>query len=449
MVIFPLRVHKSWHPMNPQKICAIVLAEKMAGDITLSEKPGESLKKWRSNFEISQTDIANYLKVSPSVISDYESGRRKSPGTLIIKKIVESLLEIDMDRGSKKIHAYESILSSENSTKSIYSTYEYTFPIQLAKLVNLIEGEVIFKGVEKPLYGFSVIDSQRAILELSSHEFQKLYGWSTDRAMIFTKVSTGKSPMVAIRVTNLKPGAVVLHGLRKEEVEPGAVKMAEVDRIPLVATTMSIDQTVQLSEKVQSILCRGMKRLGTDALKQSKTGENMTIGIVSYGAYIPKYRIKLEEIARLWGDDAEALKNGLMVYEKSVPDIDEDTATIAVEAARSAMARSGINPNRLGAVYTGSESHPYAVKPTSTIVAQAIGAIPEMTAADFEFACKAGTAAVQACMGLVGSDMIDLGMAIGADVSQGAPSDALEYTAAAGGVACIIGRKEDELARNH
>jgi putative transcriptional regulator len=221
----------------------------MAGDITLSEKPGESLKKWRSNFEISQTDIANYLKVSPSVISDYESGRRKSPGTLIIKKIVESLLEIDMDRGSKKIHAYESILSSENSTKSIYSTYEYTFPIQLAKLVNLIEGEVIFKGVEKPLYGFSVIDSQRAILELSSHEFQKLYGWSTDRAMIFTKVSTGKSPMVAIRVTNLKPGAVVLHGLRKEEVEPGAVKMAEVDRIPLVATTMSIDQTVQLLKK--------------------------------------------------------------------------------------------------------------------------------------------------------------------------------------------------------
>ena len=224
------------------------LAEKMAGDITLSEKPGESLKKWRSNFEISQTDIANYLKVS-SVISDYESGRRKSPGTLIIKKIVESLLEIDMDRGSKKIHAYESILSSENSTKSIYSTYEYTFPIQLAKLVNLIEGEVIFKGVEKPLYGFSVIDSQRAILELSSHEFQKLYGWSTDRAMIFTKVSTGKSPMVAIRVTNLKPGAVVLHGLRKEEVEPGAVKMAEVDRIPLVATTMGIDQTIQLLKK--------------------------------------------------------------------------------------------------------------------------------------------------------------------------------------------------------
>jgi putative transcriptional regulator len=232
------------------------LAEKMAGDITLSEKPGESLKKWRSNFEISQTDIANYLKVSPSVISDYESGRRKSPGTLIIKKIVESILDIDMERGSKKIHAYESILTLESSTKSIYSTYEYTFPIHLAKLVNLIEGEIVYKGVERPLYGFSIVDSQRAILELSSHEFQKLYGWSTDRAMIFTKVSTGKSPMVAIRVTNLKPGAVVLHGLRKEEVEPVAVKMAEVDRITLIATTMDLDNIVQLLKKYSQYYAR-------------------------------------------------------------------------------------------------------------------------------------------------------------------------------------------------
>ncbi|RQD92077.1 hydroxymethylglutaryl-CoA synthase, partial [Methanosalsum natronophilum] len=126
----------------------------------------------------------------------------------------------------------------------------------------------------------------------------------------------------------------------------------------------------------------------------------MKTGIVSYGAYIPKYRIKVEEIARVWGDDAESLSKGLKVDEKSVPDIDEDAATIAVESARSAIARCNIDPTRIGAVYTGSESHPYAVKPTSTIVAEAIGATPQLTAADFEFACKAGTAAVQACMGL-------------------------------------------------
>ncbi|WP_094227489.1 hydroxymethylglutaryl-CoA synthase [Methanolobus psychrotolerans] len=171
----------------------------------------------------------------------------------------------------------------------------------------------------------------------------------------------------------------------------------------------------------------------------------MSVGIVSYGAYVPKYRIKIDEIARVWGEDAEILKSGLMVFEKSVPDVDEDAATIAVEAARAAVLRSGIDPQRIGAVYTGSESHPYAVKPTSTIVAEATGATPVLTAADFEFACKAGTAAVQACMGLVSSGMIDLGLAIGSDVAQGAPGDALEYTAAAGGVAYLIGKKESEL----
>lgn len=167
----------------------------------------------------------------------------------------------------------------------------------------------------------------------------------------------------------------------------------------------------------------------------------MNVGIVSYGAYIPRYRIKIEEIAKVWGSNANSIIDGLMVYEKSVPDMDEDTITISVEAARNAINRAGINPEKIGAVYTGSESHPYAVKPTSTVVAEAIGATPELTSADFEFACKAGTAAIQACMGLVGSGMIELGMAIGSDVSQGAPGDALEYTAAAGGVAYIIGRE--------
>jgi hydroxymethylglutaryl-CoA synthase len=167
----------------------------------------------------------------------------------------------------------------------------------------------------------------------------------------------------------------------------------------------------------------------------------MHSGIVSYGAYIPRYRIKTEEISKVWGDEPGSIIDGLMIYEKSVPDLDEDTITIAVEAARHAITRAGVNPERIGAVFTGSESHPYAVKPTSTVVAEAIGATPNLTAADFEFACKAGTAAVQACMGLAESGIIDLGMAIGSDVSQGAPGDALEYSAAAGGVAIIIGRE--------
>jgi hydroxymethylglutaryl-CoA synthase len=172
------------------------------------------------------------------------------------------------------------------------------------------------------------------------------------------------------------------------------------------------------------------------------------VGIITYGVYIPRYRIKVEEITRVWGANADDITGGLGVFSKSVPDLDEDTATIAVEAARNALARRAIDPCAIEAVYVGSESHPYAVKPTACTVGEAIGATPCMTAADYEFACKAGTAAIQTCMGLATSGMIRYGLAIGSDVAQGAPSDALEYTAAAGGAAYVIGR-DDPIALIH
>jgi hydroxymethylglutaryl-CoA synthase len=167
------------------------------------------------------------------------------------------------------------------------------------------------------------------------------------------------------------------------------------------------------------------------------------IGIVSYGVYVPMWRIKVEEIARVWGVDAETIRRGLVIDEKSVPSIDEDTVTMSVEAARNALNMAPtVNPKAIGALYVGSESHPYAVKPSATIVAEAIDATPSLTAADTEFACKAGTAGIQACMGLVGAGYVDYGLAIGADTAQGQPADALEYTAAAGAAAYIVGTED-------
>jgi hydroxymethylglutaryl-CoA synthase len=163
--------------------------------------------------------------------------------------------------------------------------------------------------------------------------------------------------------------------------------------------------------------------------------------IVGYGFYIPRLRIKIEEIARVWGEDAEQIKDSLGVEEKSVPDIDEDAATMAVEAARNAINFAGIDPKKIGAVFVGSESHPYAVKPTASIVAEAVGAVPYSTAVDMEFACKAGTTAIQACMAMVDSGMIEYGLAIGSDVAQSKPGDALDYTSGAGACAYIIGKE--------
>jgi len=173
------------------------------------------------------------------------------------------------------------------------------------------------------------------------------------------------------------------------------------------------------------------------------------VGIISYGAYIPRYRIKVEEIARVWGANGVEISRGLGVYEKSLPDMDEDTITISVEAARAAMARRPVNPEEIGAVYVGSESHPYAVKPSAVTVGEAIGATPVMTAADYEFACKAGTAAIQTSMALVKSGMVKYSVAIGSDIAQGEPGDALEYTAAAGGAAFIIGADNPIAEINH
>lgn len=166
------------------------------------------------------------------------------------------------------------------------------------------------------------------------------------------------------------------------------------------------------------------------------------VGIIGYGAYVPRYRLPASEVARVWKDGEDVLP----VREKSVPGLDEDTATMAIEAARNALQRAGVDPQLIGAVWVGSESHPYAVKPTSTIVAEALGIVPNTLAGDWEFACKAGTEALQASIGLVGSGMARYALAIGMDTAQGRPGDALEYTAAAGGAAYIVGPAEEALA---
>lgn len=166
------------------------------------------------------------------------------------------------------------------------------------------------------------------------------------------------------------------------------------------------------------------------------------VGIVGYGAYVPRYRIPAKEISRIWANGMGATP----IQEKAVPGFDEDVATMSIEAARNALRRAQVDPAGIRAVWVGSESHPYAVKPTSTIVAEALGIVPHTQAADWEFACKAGTEAMVAAIGLVGSKMARYALAIGMDTAQGRPGDALEYTAAAGGAAYLLGPAEESLA---
>ena len=174
---------------------------------------------------------------------------------------------------------------------------------------------------------------------------------------------------------------------------------------------------------------------------QGETKPIKNVGLAGYGVYIPRFRISVDEIAKTWHEDGKLMSKSINVNEKSVPDLDEDTITISVMAARNAVARAKMDPVDLEAIYVGSESHPYAVKPSAVTVAEAIGATPIMTASDLEFACKAGTAGMQMCFGLVKAGEIKYGLAIGTDCAQGRPGDQLEYTAGAGGCAFVIGSK--------
>jgi len=171
----------------------------------------------------------------------------------------------------------------------------------------------------------------------------------------------------------------------------------------------------------------------------------MKSGIIGYGVSVPWRRIKVEEIARVWEKNGAKISKGINVKEKSVAAIDEDACTLAVESSRKGLVDFEIDAKRINAIFIGSESHPYAVNPTSSIVGDALGCTPNYFAADMEFACKAGTAGMQACLGFAESGMIDVGLAVGADTAQGKPNDALEFTAGSGAGAIFIGSNPKEV----
>ncbi|MCD6492801.1 MAG: helix-turn-helix domain-containing protein [Archaeoglobaceae archaeon] len=219
------------------------LAEKISGDIVFSEHPGKTLRKWRQIFEISQKDLALKLNLSPSVISDYESDRRKSPGIVFVRRVIEALLEIDKERGYKIVSKYREIFDGFQMDV-ILDMMEYQMSINSSKFAEIIDGMQL-NDFERYVNGHTIVDSIKAILTLNSYDFYKLYGLTNERALVFTKVSTGRSPLVAVRVANLKPAVVVLHNLKANEVDEIALKIAEVEKIPLIVTSMELDEMIK------------------------------------------------------------------------------------------------------------------------------------------------------------------------------------------------------------
>lgn len=218
-----------------------VLAEKIAGEITLSSKPGETLRKWRTTFNIAQAELASFLGIAQSVISDYESGRRKSPGIHSVKKIVAAFLEIDEKKhGGTVIQQFQFMVKTQDG---IIDIMEYLYLVPIEKFIKEIEGKVVTSpsiNLDRAIKGFTLIDGIETIKTITSANYPNLYGWSTERALIFTNIQFGRSPMIAIRIHPVKPSLVVYH--QPGGVDPLAVQLAERENIPLVITEMPLEQ---------------------------------------------------------------------------------------------------------------------------------------------------------------------------------------------------------------
>ncbi|MDG6224427.1 MAG: helix-turn-helix domain-containing protein [Candidatus Thermoplasmatota archaeon] len=228
------------------------LAEKLASEIILSKNPSQTFRSWRDQFSVSQQDLAQEIGVSPSQLSDYEKGRRKNPSLNLMKRMIEGLIKLDVKRGANTIKKYSMDLQDE----AILDMAEFTIGVNPSVFMDVIQG-TLQSGtgddqddyIRRPILGYSIIDSILGILRFSSLDYMRIYGRSTERALLFTKVAYGRSPMIAVRAHPIKPAMVVY--IQPEKVDPLAIKLARLERIPLITTHLSVDD---ISKRLRKLI---------------------------------------------------------------------------------------------------------------------------------------------------------------------------------------------------
>ena len=221
------------------------LAERIAGEVALSEEPGATLRKWREEFDVTQTRLAEELDVSSSVVSDYESGRRENPGIRVVSRVVEALLTVDERRGGDRVRQHARVLSAGFDSDVVHDLREYETTVPLRRFRRAVDAESVVAGRGDDIAGHTVINSVEAIKRLSSEEFYRLYGQSTNRALVFTNVTRGESPLVALRVVTPTPSAVVLHGIGREDLWEHAPALARADGVSLATTTLPLEELLE------------------------------------------------------------------------------------------------------------------------------------------------------------------------------------------------------------
>ena len=226
------------------------LARIIAGEIVTSADPGGTMKKWREIFEITQGALAGAMHVSPSTISDYESNRRESPGIKVVKRFIDTVIRIDKERGYPVIQKLG--IQEQDQKTSLFEVHDFSTILNGVDFIKLLEATVLANEEvieKKKVYGYTLLDSLKVITDFQYSDFQKLYGSISERAFIFTHVTTGRSPMIAIKLAPIKPSLVVVHGLKKKDLDPLAVKIAEKEKIPLLLTELDISKLKEALNK--------------------------------------------------------------------------------------------------------------------------------------------------------------------------------------------------------
>jgi putative transcriptional regulator len=226
------------------------LAERIAGEVVWSEEPGATLRKWRSDFDVAQADLAAELGVSPSVVSDYEGGRREHPGIGVVRRYVDALLCIDERRGSDRIRQYARVVDAGFTGDAVLDLREYSRAVPISDVEAAIGAERVVDGEQETVNGHTVIDSIAAISQFSTEEFVRLYGQSTSRVLVFTGVTRGESPLVALRVVTPTPHAVVLHGIDRADLWEHAPELARLDGYSLAVTDVPMDHLLDGLDRV-------------------------------------------------------------------------------------------------------------------------------------------------------------------------------------------------------
>ena len=190
------------------------------------------------------------MKVMPSVISDYESGRRKSPGIKVIKRIVENIILIDVANGGKTVSDFAVFPTKTILSEAVMDMKEFGTPSSVKDFCKIIGATIGVRDdlMENKLYGYTVVNSLKALTEIPPMELVKLHSYTNERAVVFANAHTGKSAMVAIRLLNLRPGVVILHGA--EDIDELAKRIGHTEGIPIaIIKSKDIDSLISVLKK--------------------------------------------------------------------------------------------------------------------------------------------------------------------------------------------------------